>query len=400
MKKPLFTGSGVAIVTPFTKETVDLPTLGKLLDFQMKNGTDAIIVCGTTGEASTMSYRERMRTIEFCVDHVDGRLPVIAGTGSNSTENALALSRDAERAGADGLLLVTPYYNKASQAGLIRHFQVIADGVDVPLILYDVPSRTGVTIAPETYAELAKHPNINGVKEAGGNFSNIQKTRNLCPEDFSIWSGNDDETAAICMLGGKGVISVVANVLPAEMHRLTELCLRNDFAAAGKLQLELKDFCDAMFCDVNPIPVKTALNLLGWDVGPLRLPLCDPTEAGLEKIRAALEKHGLTSSVSATAARLSPGGCCSVYFRVLPPYCSEDRRTWASPSPMPVISTVSLFRRSALSPSWTWKARTSVSPAGMRTMENSSWLIWPTVQGRKTRTRMSWSPWFSITRAA
>ena len=278
MKKPLFTGSGVAIVTPFTKETVDLPTLGKLLDFQMKNGTDAIIVCGTTGEASTMSYRERMRTIEFCVDHVDGRLPVIAGTGSNSTENALALSRDAERAGADGLLLVTPYYNKASQAGLIRHFQVIADGVDVPLILYDVPSRTGVTIA-------------------GGNFSNIQKTRNLCPEDFSIWSGNDDETAAICMLGGKGVISVVANVLPAEMHRLTELCLRNDFAAAGKLQLELKDFCDAMFCDVNPIPVKTALNLLGWDVGPLRLPLCDPTEAGLEKIRAALEKHGLTSRV-------------------------------------------------------------------------------------------------------
>ena len=212
MKKPLFTGSGVAIVTPFTKETVDLPTLGKLLDFQMKNGTDAIIVCGTTGEASTMSYRERMRTIEFCVDHVDGRLPVIAGTGSKSTENALALSRDAERAGADGLLLVTPYYNKASQAGLIRHFQVIADGVDVPLFLYDVPSRTGV-------------------------------------------------------------------------------------AAAGKLQLELKDFCDAMFCDVNPIPVKTALNLLGWDVGPLRLPLCDPTEAGLEKIRAALEKHELTSRV-------------------------------------------------------------------------------------------------------
>ena len=268
MKKPLFTGSGVAIVTPFTKETVDLPTLGKLLDFQMKNGTDAIIACATTGESPVLNHEEHCKALEY-----------------------------AERAGADGLLLVTPYYNKASQAGLIRHFQVIADGVDVPLILYDVPSRTGVTIAPETYAELTKHPNINGVKEAGGNFSNIQKTRNLCPEDFSIWSGNDDETAAICMLGGKGVISVVANVLPAEMHRLTELCLRNDFAAAGKLQLELKDFCDAMFCDVNPIPVKTALNLLGWDVGPLRLPLCDPTEAGLEKIRAALEKHGLTSRV-------------------------------------------------------------------------------------------------------
>ena len=170
--------------------------------------------------------------------------------------------------------------------------------MDVPLILYDVPSRTGVTIAPETLCGACQAPQHH--RRQGGRRAisrNIQKTRNLCPEDFSIWSGNDDETAAICMLGGKGVISVVANVLPAEMHRLTELCLRNDFAAAGKLQLELKDFCDAMFCDVNPIPVKTALNLLGWDVGPLRLPLCDPTEAGLEKIRAALEKHGLTSRV-------------------------------------------------------------------------------------------------------
>ena len=293
MRTPLFTGSGVAIVTPFTHDTVHLPTLGRLLDFQLQNGTDAVIVCGTTGEASTMSYRERMRTIEFCVDHVDGRLPVIAGTGSNSTENALALSRDAERAGADGLLLVTPYYNKASQSGLIRHFQVIADGVDVPVILYDVPSRTGVTIAPETYAELAKHPNINGVKEAAGNLSALQKTRSLCPDDFSIWSGNDDETAAICLLGGRGVISVAANVVPAQMHRLTELCFANDFAAAGRLQLELKDLCDALFCDVNPIPVKTALGLMGWDVGPLRLPLCSPGPAQLARIQSALEQYGL-----------------------------------------------------------------------------------------------------------
>ena len=283
----------MAIVTPFTNDTVDLPALGRLLDFQLQNGTDAVIVCGTTGEASTMTYRERMRAIEFCVEHVGGRVPVIAGSGSNSTETALALSRDAERAGADGLLVVTPYYNKASQSGLIRHYRRIADAVEVPLILYDVPSRTGVTIAPETYAELAKHPNINGVKEAAGNLSNIQKTRNLCPEDFSIWSGNDDETAAICLLGGRGVISVAANVLPAQMHRLTELCFANDFAAAGKLQLELKDFCDALFCDVNPIPVKTALNLLGWDAGPLRLPLCEPTEAQLARIRAALEQYGL-----------------------------------------------------------------------------------------------------------
>jgi 4-hydroxy-tetrahydrodipicolinate synthase len=236
MREPLFTGSGVAIVTPFTNETVDLGTLGRLLDFQLQNGTDAVIVCGTTGEATTMSYHERMRTIEFCVEHVDGRVPVIAGSGSNATETAVTLSRDAARAGADGLLVVTPYYNKASQKGLIRHYTTIADAADRPVILYDVPSRTGVTIAPETYAELAKHPNINGVKEAGGNFSNIQKTRNLCPADFSIWSGNDDETAAICMLGGRGVVSVVANVLPAQMHRLTELCLQNDYAAAGKLQ--------------------------------------------------------------------------------------------------------------------------------------------------------------------
>ncbi len=293
MREPLFTGSGVAIVTPFTNETVNFAALGRLLDFQLQNGTDAVIVCGTTGEATTMSYHERMRTIEFCVERVDGRVPVIAGSGSNATETAVTLSRDAERAGADGLLVVTPYYNKASQKGLIRHYTAIADAVDRPVILYDVPSRTGVTIAPETYAELAKHPNINGVKEAGGNFSNIQKTRNLCPADFSIWSGNDDETAAICMLGGRGVISVVANVLPAQMHRLTELCLANDYAAAGKLQLELKDFCDAMFCDVNPIPVKTALNLMGWEAGPLRLPLCEPDEAVTERIRRALERYGL-----------------------------------------------------------------------------------------------------------
>ena len=293
MRSPLFTGSGVAIVTPFTADTVDLTALGRLLDFQLSHGTDAVIVCGTTGEAATMSYRERMRTIEFCVEYVDGRVPVIAGSGSNSTETALTLSRDAERAGADGLLVVTPYYNKASQTGLIRHFTAVADGVGVPVILYNVPSRTGVSIAPETYAALAKHPNINGVKEASGNLGAIQKTVKLCPEDFSVWSGNDDETAPICLLGGKGVISVVANILPGEMHRLTQLCFQNDFAAAGKLQLRLKDFCDAMFCEVNPIPVKTALNLLGWNAGPLRLPLCEPGEENLARIRRTLVQYGL-----------------------------------------------------------------------------------------------------------
>ena len=293
MRKSLFTGSGVAIVTPFAKDAVDLDAFGRLIDFQLANGTDAVIVCGTTGESSTMTYGERMRTIEYCVEHVDGRVPVIAGSGSNSTESALALSRDAERAGTDGLLLVTPYYNKASQTGLIHHFGVIADAVTVPLILYNVPSRTGVTIAPETYAALAKHPNINGVKEAGGDLGAVQRTRNLCPADFSIWSGNDDQTVPICALGGVGVISVAANVVPDKMHELVTLCLDNDFAAAGKLQLELKELCDALFCEVNPIPVKTALNLMGMEAGDLRLPLCEPSPANRERIRRALVQYGL-----------------------------------------------------------------------------------------------------------
>ena len=293
MRKPLFTGSGVAIVTPFTKDTVDLDAFGRLIDFQLANGTDAVIVCGTTGEASTMTYGERMRTIEYCVERVGGRVPVIAGSGSNATPNAIALGRDAERAGADGLLVVTPFYNKATQAGLVKHYTAIADAATKPIILYDVPSRTGVTIAPETYAELAKHPNINGVKEAGSNFSNIQKTRNLCPDDFTIWSGNDDETAAICLLGGRGVISVAANVVPDRMHQLVRLCLAGDFTTAGKLQLDLKELCDTLFCEVNPIPVKTALELMGLCSGALRLPLCQPSEEHRERIQKMLVRYGL-----------------------------------------------------------------------------------------------------------
>lgn len=293
LKKSIFQGSGVAIITPFRNESLDLKTLGKLIDFQLENHTDAIIVCGTTGEAATMTYGERMRAIEFCVEHVDGRVPVIAGSGSNSTENALALSRDAARAGADALLVVTPYYNKATQQGLLRHYRAIANAVTTPMILYNVPSRTGVSIAPETCAELAAHPNIVGIKEASGNLSNVQRIRNLCPEDFSIWSGNDDETVPICALGGCGVISVAANILPAQMHELVQLCLDNDYASAGKLQLRLKGICDALFCEVNPIPVKTALTLMGWDVGALRLPLCPPTEDHLQLIRENLQSWNL-----------------------------------------------------------------------------------------------------------
>ncbi len=293
MKQPIFTGSAVAIVTPFKSGGVNLDALGDLLDFQLENGTDAVVVCGTTGEASTMTYKERAETIAFCVRHVGGRVPVIAGSGSNSTENAVTLSREAEHQGADGLLVVTPYYNKTTQAGLLRHYRIIANAVSLPIILYNVPSRTGVNIAPETYAALSEYPNITGTKEASGNLGNVQRTRALCPDDFYIWSGNDDETVPICALGGKGVISVAANILPAEMHRLTQLCQQNDFAAAGKLQVNLKDICDALFCEVNPIPVKTALSLLGWNVGELRSPMCPPAPENLEHIKNVLAKYGL-----------------------------------------------------------------------------------------------------------
>ena len=273
MKQAIFTGSGVALVTPFTSGGVDYPALEKLLDFQLDRGTDAVIVCGTTGEAATMSYAERMAVIEAVVRRVDGRVPVIAGSGANCTETAIALSRDAVSAGADGLLVVTPFYNKATQRGLVRHYTAVADAAEKPVILYNVPSRTGVKCTAETYAALAQHPNILGVKEAGGDLALIQKTRELCPEDFYIWSGNDDETAPIMLLGGKGVISVAANVAPDRMHDLTRACLEGDFVSAGRMQLELRALCEALFWEVNPIPVKTALALMGMCEEVFRLPL-------------------------------------------------------------------------------------------------------------------------------
>ena len=293
MKQPIFTGSGAAIVTPFTPETVDYPALRRLIDFQLLGKTDAIIVCGTTGEAATMSYVERMRAIETTVRHVDGRVPVIAGTGSNSTENAITLSKDAALAGVDGVLVVTPYYNKATQEGLVRHYCAIADAVDLPLIVYHVPSRTGVTIAAETYAQLAEHPRIVGVKEASGNFSLIQKTRELCPEDFYLWSGNDEDTAAVCLLGGRGVISVAANVVPRAMHELTAACLRGDFVQAGEMQLKLRRLIEVLFREVNPIPVKTALSLMGYCQDILRLPLCALSPAHRLELEETLAEYGL-----------------------------------------------------------------------------------------------------------
>ena len=295
MKKPIFTGSAAAVATPFTGSGVDFPALRKHLDFLLENGTDALVVCGTTGEAATMSYEERMETVEAVVRHVDGRVPVIAGTGSNNTENAIALSRDAVSAGADGLLVVTPFYNKATQRGLIRHFAAVADSAERPVILYNVPSRTGVKCAAETYAQLAGHPNIQGVKEASGDLALVQKTRELCPEDFYIWSGNDDETAPIMLLGGKGVISVAANVAPREMHELTAACLSGDFVSAGKLQLRLRKLCEALFWEVNPIPVKTAMSMMGFCQERFRLPMCEMEEENRARLRTVLAEYGLVS---------------------------------------------------------------------------------------------------------
>lgn len=293
MKQPIFTGSGVAIITPFTKDGIDYPALMRLLDFQLANGTDAIIVCGTTGEAATMRYEERMRVIEAVVRRIDGKVPVIAGTGSNNTENAISLSNDAVQAGADALLVVTPFYNKATQKGLIRHYTTIASAVTKPVILYHVPSRTGVKCTAETYAALSGHPNIIGVKEAGGDLALVQKTREICPEDFYIWSGNDDETAPIMLFGGKGVISVAANVAPHAMHQLTEACLRGDFTAAGNMQLNLRKLCEALFWEVNPIPVKTALSMMGYCQEIFRSPMCEMEPENRERLADVLREYGL-----------------------------------------------------------------------------------------------------------
>ncbi len=293
MKQPVFSGSGVAIITPFTNDGIDYPALARLLDFQLENGTDAIIVCGTTGEAAAMTYEERVRAIEAVVRHVDGRVPVIAGTGSNNTENAITLSRDASSAGVDALLVVTPFYNKATPKGLIRHYTAIADAVEKPVILYHVPSRTGVKCTAEIYAALAEHPNIVGVKEAGGDLALVQKTRELCPEDFYIWSGNDDETAPIMLFGGKGVISVAANVMPGEMHRLTEACLKGDFVTAGRMQLKLRKLCEALFWEVNPIPVKTALAMMGYCQERFRSPMCEMEPESRERLAGVLAEYGL-----------------------------------------------------------------------------------------------------------
>ena len=267
--------------------------MGRLIDFNIDNGTDAIIITGTTGEAATMSDEEHKAAIKFAVEHVKGRVPVVAGTGSNDTAYAVQLSQWAQQVGVDALLVVTPYYNKATQKGLVAHFTRIADAVDIPVILYNVPSRTGVNIQPETYQTLSKHPRIVAVKEAGGDFSAILKTRALCGDDLAVYSGNDDQIVPILALGGKGVISVLSNVMPKETHDICRLYFEGKVEESSKLQIELTDLINALFVEVNPIPVKTALGLMGYAVGELRLPLTPMDGAPLEKLKTALRRHKL-----------------------------------------------------------------------------------------------------------
>lgn len=279
-KQTIFTGSGVAIVTPMNADdSINFSVLGQLLDFHLQNSTDAIIVCGTTGEASTLNDTEHLSAIQYTVEYINNRLPVIAGTGSNDTRHAIELSKNAKALGVDALLQVTPYYNKTSQAGLVRHFSAIADATDIPMILYNVPSRTGLCIQPETYAQLAEHPMIVATKEASGNISNIMKTVALCGDSLPIYSGNDDQILPILSLGGKGVISVLANVAPKETHDICQLYFENKQSESLALQVKLHALVEALFTDVNPIPVKAALELLGYSVGVCRMPLAPLSQA-------------------------------------------------------------------------------------------------------------------------
>ena len=297
MRDPIFTGACPAIVTPFDQSgAINYDRFAQLIDEQIAAGVDAICAVGTTGECSTLTLREHIAAVNFCVKYVNHRVKVIAGAGSNDTSAAVYLSQHAEDSGADALLHVTPYYNKCSQEGLIRHYEYIADRTELPIILYNVPSRTGVSFTAETYRVLSQNPKINGVKEASGNLGLITHTRYLCGDDFYIWSGNDDQVVPMMSLGAKGVISVVANIAPKLMVDITHRCLEGRFGEAARLQLDHMDLIDALFCEVNPIPVKAALNLMGKDVGGLRLPLCDISPANREVLRAAMVRTGLLPS--------------------------------------------------------------------------------------------------------
>ncbi|SCJ98873.1 Dihydrodipicolinate synthase [uncultured Clostridium sp.] len=289
----LFEGSGVALVTPFKNNKVDYDKLSELIEFHIDNNTDSIIICGTTGESSTMSDTEKKETIKFTVEKVKNRIPVIAGTGGNNTSYSIELSKYAEEVGVDGLLLVTPYYNKATQKGLIEHYKAIAFSVNIPIILYNVPGRTGVNILPKTVYELSKIENIKAIKEASGNISQVAEIAKLCGDDFYIYSGNDDMIVPILSLGGKGVISVVANILPKETHEIIAKFLTGDVLGAKNIQLRMLDLINALFIEVNPIPIKTAMNVLGMDVGNLRLPLTNMDDNNISILINAMEEYGV-----------------------------------------------------------------------------------------------------------
>ena len=293
MKEPLFTGCAAALVTPFKNGAVDYDALGKLIELQIAGGCSAVVVCATTGESAVLSYPEHKAIVGEAVRFAAGRVPVIAGAGSNSTEHAMTLIRQAEDAGADGLLLVTPYYNKTSQTGLIKHYTYLADRTEIPIILYDVPSRTGMSISPETLAALSLHPRIAGIKVAGTDLDAISRSMRFCPGDFSFYSGNDSLTLPLMSMGAKGVISVCANLIPEAMGELTALCLAGNFRDAATLHYEYLELMEALFIDVNPIPIKAAMAAAGLCSGELRLPL---TELGAEKkakLLSVLRRYGL-----------------------------------------------------------------------------------------------------------
>lgn len=294
MKKPVFTGAAVAIITPMHADgSVNYEELGRIIEDQIANHTDAIVICGTTGESPALDHEEHTQCVRYTVQKVAGRVPVIAGTGSNDTRYAIQLSQQAQADGADALLLVTPYYNKTSQAGLIAHYTAIANAVDLPCILYNVPSRTGCNLQPATLAELAKLPNINAAKEASGNISQVAEIAELCGENLNIYSGNDDQIVPLMALGGKGVISVLSNVAPQYTHDLCAKWLAGDTAGSLEMQLKALPLCKALFADVNPIPVKWAMNRLGWQAGACRLPLVEPSAAVQERLETAMRDFGL-----------------------------------------------------------------------------------------------------------
>jgi len=294
MKNTIFTGAGVAIVTPFNGDgSINYALLGELIDRQIENSTDAIIICGTTGESSTMTDEEHIECIRFAVERAAKRVPVIAGTGSNDTSYAIEMSLEAQRCGADALLVVTPYYNKTSQRGLIAHFMAIADAVELPIILYNVPSRTGINMDVSTVKTLAEHKNIVAMKEASGNLSYVARLIAECGDNLDVYSGNDDVVVPIMSLGGKGVISVASHIVPKVMHDMVQFCLDGNFAEAGKMQTGYLELLNALFIDVNPIPVKEALNLMGIAVGPCRMPLYPMEDGAREKLEGALRKFGI-----------------------------------------------------------------------------------------------------------